>query len=141
MKDKHYLTPLLEPRSVGIIGASEREAALGNVLMRNMLEAGYKGKLSETTTVEGSLEVLANVNGQTINTREVSPFEDLRVNLGGSLSAKLTASVALSFSITAKFDNVPAPLALAGFTLDPTDPPEASRIDTTTKASLIITLL
>lgn len=45
MKDKHYLTPLLEPRSVGIIGASEREAALGNVLMRNMLEAGYKGKL------------------------------------------------------------------------------------------------
>ncbi|MFV8823180.1 GNAT family N-acetyltransferase [Thauera sp. WH-2] len=45
MKDKHYLTPLLEPRSVGIIGASEREASLGNVLMRNMLEAGYKGKL------------------------------------------------------------------------------------------------
>ena len=45
MKEKHYLTPLLEPRSVGIIGASEREASLGNVLMRNMLEAGYKGKL------------------------------------------------------------------------------------------------
>jgi len=45
MKDKHYLTPLLEPRSVGIIGASEREASLGSVLMRNMLEAGYKGKL------------------------------------------------------------------------------------------------
>ncbi|APR05466.1 bifunctional acetate--CoA ligase family protein/GNAT family N-acetyltransferase [Thauera chlorobenzoica] len=45
MKDKHYLTPLLEPRSVGIIGASERENALGSVLIRNMLEAGYKGKL------------------------------------------------------------------------------------------------
>ncbi|WP_288022893.1 GNAT family N-acetyltransferase [Thauera sp.] len=45
MKEKHYLTPLLEPRSVGIIGASEREASLGSVLMRNMLEAGYKGKL------------------------------------------------------------------------------------------------
>ena len=45
MKDKHYLTPLLEPRSVGIIGASERESSLGNVLMRNMLDAGYKGKL------------------------------------------------------------------------------------------------
>ncbi|HAY11611.1 MAG TPA: GNAT family N-acetyltransferase, partial [Thauera sp.] len=45
MKEKHYLTPLLEPRSVGIIGASEREASLGRVLMRNMLEAGYKGKL------------------------------------------------------------------------------------------------
>jgi acetyltransferase len=45
MKEKHYLTPLLEARSVGIIGASEREASLGSVLMRNMLEAGYKGKL------------------------------------------------------------------------------------------------
>ena len=45
MKEKHYLTPLLEPRSVGIIGASEREGALGSVVMRNMLEAGYRGKL------------------------------------------------------------------------------------------------
>ncbi len=45
MKDKHYLSPLLEPRSVGIIGASERQASLGDVLMRNMLDAGYKGRL------------------------------------------------------------------------------------------------
>ena len=45
MKDKHYLTPLLEPRSVGIIGASEREGSLGDVLVRNMLNAGFKGKL------------------------------------------------------------------------------------------------
>ena len=45
MKDKHYLSPLLEPRSVGIIGASERAGSLGDVLMRNMLDAGYKGKL------------------------------------------------------------------------------------------------
>lgn len=101
---------------------------------------GYKGKLSETTTVDGALEVLANVNGQTIGPREVSALEDLRANLSGSVSAKLTKSVALSFSFTAKFDNVPAPLALAGFTLDPNDPPENSKIDTTTKASLIVTL-
>lgn len=45
MKETHYLTPLLEPRSVGIIGASEREGSLGDVLVRNMLDAGYKGKL------------------------------------------------------------------------------------------------
>ena len=45
MKDKHYLSPLLEPRSVGIIGASERAGSLGDVLIRNMLDAGYKGKL------------------------------------------------------------------------------------------------
>ena len=45
MNEKHYLSPLLEPGSVGIIGASEREASLGDVLVRNMLAAGYKGKL------------------------------------------------------------------------------------------------
>src|SRR5690606_34744574 len=45
MKDKHYLSPLLEPRSVGVIGASERESSLGNVVIRNMLEGGFKGRL------------------------------------------------------------------------------------------------
>ncbi|HRP94862.1 MAG TPA: bifunctional acetate--CoA ligase family protein/GNAT family N-acetyltransferase [Rhodocyclaceae bacterium] len=45
MKDKHYLTPLLQPRSVGVIGASERENSLGNVVIRNILEGGYKGRL------------------------------------------------------------------------------------------------
>jgi acetyltransferase len=45
MKEKHYLTPLLEPKSVGIIGASERPGSLGDVLVRNMLGAGYKGRL------------------------------------------------------------------------------------------------
>ena len=45
MNEQHYLTPLFEPRSVAIIGATERENSLGNVLVRNMLEAGFKGKL------------------------------------------------------------------------------------------------
>ena len=45
MKEKHYLTPLLEPRSVGIIGASEREASLGNVLMRNLLSGQFAGPI------------------------------------------------------------------------------------------------
>ncbi len=45
MKEKHYLTPLLEPKSVGVIGASERESSLGNVLIRNMLEGGFRGRL------------------------------------------------------------------------------------------------
>ena len=45
MKEKHYLSPLLEPRSVGIIGASEREGSLGSLLVRNMIDAGYKGRM------------------------------------------------------------------------------------------------
>lgn len=102
---------------------------------------GYKGKLSETTTVEGSVEILANLTGQTINTRDVGAFEDLRVNLASSIAAKLSTSVAMSFSFGAKFDNVPAPLAVAGFMLDPADPPQASRMDTVIKASIIVTFL
>ncbi|MDY0012601.1 MAG: GNAT family N-acetyltransferase [Rhodocyclaceae bacterium] len=45
MSEKHYLAPLMEPRSVGIIGASPREGTVGHVVVRNMLEAGYRGKL------------------------------------------------------------------------------------------------
>src|SRR5690606_35268627 len=32
-------------RSVGVIGASERESSLGNVLIRNMLDSAFKGRL------------------------------------------------------------------------------------------------
>ncbi|NMG17076.1 bifunctional acetate--CoA ligase family protein/GNAT family N-acetyltransferase [Aromatoleum bremense] len=45
MKEKHYLSPLLEPKSVGVIGASQREASLGNVVIRNMQNAGFRGRL------------------------------------------------------------------------------------------------
>ncbi|MDP5239861.1 GNAT family N-acetyltransferase [Uliginosibacterium sp. 31-16] len=45
MDEKHYLSPLFEPRSVAIIGATERENALGAILVANMLAAGYKGTL------------------------------------------------------------------------------------------------
>lgn len=43
--EKHYLSPLFEPRSVAIIGATERADALGAILLRNMREAGFKGAL------------------------------------------------------------------------------------------------
>ena len=45
----------------------------------------------------------------------------------------------MSFSIGAKFDNVPAPLAIPGAMLAPDDPPLASKMDTVTKASIIVT--
>lgn len=43
--NRHYLAPLLEPASVVIIGASERSGAIGEVLMRNMVDAKFRGKL------------------------------------------------------------------------------------------------
>jgi len=102
------------------------------------LFAGYEGTLTETTKLTGSVEVLVNLNGQGDT---AAAFEDTRSNATAALSTQITDDIALSVSVTAKFDNVPAPLALSGFTLDPADPPLASRLDTTTKASLIVTLL
>lgn len=45
VSEKHYLTPLLEPSSVAIVGATERAGSVGAVLVRNMLEAKYRGAL------------------------------------------------------------------------------------------------
>ena len=42
---KHYLTPLFEPDSVAVVGASEIPGKVGTVLLSNMLEAGYRGAL------------------------------------------------------------------------------------------------
>jgi len=45
MNHAHYLSPLFEPASVAIIGATERPDAIGAVLMANMLAAKYSGSL------------------------------------------------------------------------------------------------
>jgi acetyltransferase len=45
MNSPHYLTPLFEPSSVAIIGATERPDAIGAVLMDNMIGAHYSGSL------------------------------------------------------------------------------------------------
>lgn len=45
MVEEHYLTPLFEPKSVAVIGASDRENSVGSVIFRNMIGAGYKGRL------------------------------------------------------------------------------------------------
>ena len=42
---RHYLTPLFEPASVAIVGASEVPGKVGTMLLSNMLQAGYRGAL------------------------------------------------------------------------------------------------
>lgn len=41
----HYLRKLFSPKSVAVIGASERANAVGEVVFRNLLESGYMGLL------------------------------------------------------------------------------------------------
>ena len=43
--ERHYLSPLFEPKSVAIIGASETPSSIGVNLVRNMLDSNYPGKL------------------------------------------------------------------------------------------------
>ena len=43
--EQHYLTPLFEPKSIAIIGASETPGSVGATLVRNMLDTSYQGKL------------------------------------------------------------------------------------------------
>ncbi len=45
MSNAHYLKPLLEPQSLAIIGASESPDAIGHVILRNILDGGFKGKV------------------------------------------------------------------------------------------------
>ncbi len=45
LSERHYLTPLFEPGAVAVIGATERAGAVGQVLVANMLGAGYRGEL------------------------------------------------------------------------------------------------
>lgn len=45
LPDRHYLTPLFEPASVAIIGATGRAGAIGAVLVENMRAAHYRGGL------------------------------------------------------------------------------------------------
>jgi len=42
---RHYLAPLLAPRSVALVGATERPGALGNIVYRNLAAAGLRGPI------------------------------------------------------------------------------------------------
>ena len=45
MLEQHYLTSMFEPKSVAVIGASERENSVGNIIFRNILDSGYTGRI------------------------------------------------------------------------------------------------
>jgi acetyltransferase len=42
---RHYLEPLLAPNSVALVGATEREGALGRIVYRNLAAGGLRGAL------------------------------------------------------------------------------------------------
>jgi acetyltransferase len=56
MLEHHYLTTLFEPKSVAVIGASDRENSVGNVLFKNILDSGYKGRLYPINTAHDTIQ-------------------------------------------------------------------------------------
>src|SRR5690242_1204588 len=42
---QHHLTPLFAPKSVAIIGASDRVDSVGQIVFQNMLQSGFQGAL------------------------------------------------------------------------------------------------
>jgi acetyltransferase len=56
MLEQHYLTSLFEPKSVAVIGASDRENSVGNILFKNILESGYKGRLYPINTKHDTVQ-------------------------------------------------------------------------------------
>jgi len=44
-RNKHYLDPLLRPRSIAVVGASERPHSVGRRTMENLLTGQYPGRL------------------------------------------------------------------------------------------------
>ena len=42
---RHYLRPLVAPRSVALVGASERAGSLGRLVFENLLAGGFRGEL------------------------------------------------------------------------------------------------
>src|SRR5688572_26335812 len=51
----HYLRPLLAPRSVALVGATEREGALGAIVWRNLAAAGVRGELYPVNPKHGAI--------------------------------------------------------------------------------------
>ncbi|MDH3320150.1 MAG: bifunctional acetate--CoA ligase family protein/GNAT family N-acetyltransferase [Betaproteobacteria bacterium] len=63
LSERHYLTPLFEPASVAVIGATERAGAVGAVLIRNLLEAKYQGALFGVNPKHRSVHGVPCFNG------------------------------------------------------------------------------
>jgi acetyltransferase len=42
---KHYLTNIIEPKSIAVVGASDRANSVGGKVLKNLLQGGYEGQV------------------------------------------------------------------------------------------------
>lgn len=103
--------------------------------------AGYAIKLSQTTGLFANVESFFNLNAESVptadGTNQAKAFKDTRVIGKVGVSSTLWQKLSFSLNFTAKYDNVPAPLApfkipfASGFT------PLSDKVDTITEAALV----
>jgi len=99
---------------------------------------GHKAAMTSGTDLDAALEVLTNLNHETLPTgADGSAFNDTRVNMKIAISAKIGYNLAVQTSFEAHFDNRPGPLSVKPLAMGFV--PEASSVDTMMKASLIYT--
>lgn len=98
--------------------------------------AGAKSKMGDGVDAEASIEALSNLNEETLPTgRDGKALKDTRINGHTAISAKIGKDLAVQTAFDIKFDNRPGPLAIKN--LAPDFVPEATKLDTIFKASLI----
>jgi hypothetical protein len=103
--------------------------------------AGYAGKLSEDTGVDGSVEALFNMNELDTAGGEIDRFEDNRVTSKVSLTTKMFGDLSFRFSFEARYDNAPSARPPFAIPFAPGYVPLAESLDTKTEAALIYSFL
>jgi hypothetical protein len=104
--------------------------------------AGYKGKLSETTGVEASVEGLFNMNSLAIAGQTAKAFAATRVNASAALTTSLSSKISLSVSLGAKYNQFRTPLGpIGGLPFAPGYFRLNESLDTISKVSLIVKFL
>ena len=100
------------------------------------LFVGYKQTLIEGTALDTSLELLTNLNKETLPTgKDGSAFKDTRVNAKFAVLSKLGKSLSVQTALELHYDNRPGPLAIKNLAMGFV--PEAEALDTILKAGLI----
>jgi hypothetical protein len=102
---------------------------------------GYVGKLQGDTALIAQAEVLSNANALDTPGGRISRLEDTRLNGKLEITTELWRQINFSFSFIARFDNAPSPRPAFDIPYAPGFVPLADKLDTITRASLIINFL
>jgi hypothetical protein len=102
---------------------------------------GYDAALSPDTGFSASIEALLNLNTESTPTGDASALEDTRGTGKVSLTTKLHKNVSFRFSLTAKYDNYPAPLPAFALPFATGFVPVADKYDGITEVALIVNFI